>query len=145
RVVAVERFGRPALEWRAPERDRPELLHALVDARARAAFAAHLAKGPSEVADDRFSALPALASRTALEADLPSQRAITAAFDAFLDSGRIGRRLASTDSDLVVRLFEPPVGTAWPLQTCLREADGTIHRSEERRGGRESSDGGTQE
>src|SRR5699024_12542831 len=72
-------------------------------------------------------ALPALASRTTLEADLPSQRAITAAFDAFLDSGRIGVRLASTDSDLVVRLFEPPVGTAWPLQTCLREADGTIH------------------
>ena len=127
RVVAVERFGRPALEWRAPDRDRPELLHAWVDAHARAGCPAHLAKGPSEVADDRFSALPALASQAALEADLPSQRSITAAFDAFLDSGRIGVRLTSTDSDLVVRLFETPVGTAWPLQTCLREADGTIH------------------
>src|SRR5690625_6545189 len=91
RVVAVERFGRPALEWRAPERDRPELLHALVDAHARAAFAAHLAKGPSEVADDRFSALPALASRTTLEADLPSQRSITAAFDAFLEDRKSTR------------------------------------------------------
>ena len=127
RVVAIERFGRPALEWRAPERDRPELLHALVDARARADFAAHLETSTPPVTDDRFGVLPALASQAAPEADLPSQRAITAAFDAYLESGRIGVKLSSTDSDLVVRLFEPPVGTAWPLQTCLREADGTIH------------------
>src|SRR5699024_7023007 len=119
--------GRPALEWRAPERDRPELLHALVDAHARAAFAAHLAKGPSEVADDRFSALPALASRTTLAADLPSQRAITAAFDAFLASGRVGVALSGASTALVERRFELPLGTAWPLQTCLREADGTFH------------------
>ncbi|WP_193105054.1 DEAD/DEAH box helicase [Brachybacterium sp. FME24] len=126
RARAVERHGRPVLEWRAPEADASPMMHALIDGHARAAFAAHLrtARAPES---DRFGVLWALADDGELRADLPSQRRITAAFDAFVDSGRPGVKLSSTDSDLVVRLFQPPVGTAWPLQTCLREADGTVH------------------
>ena len=69
----------------------------------------------------------ALADDGELRADLPAQRRLTTAFDAFVDSGRPGVRLGPGDSELVVRLFQPPVGTAWPLQTCLREDDGTVH------------------
>ncbi|MFC7376111.1 DEAD/DEAH box helicase [Brachybacterium sp. GCM10030268] len=133
RVRAAERFGRPVLEWRAPEREASPMLHALVDGHARAAFAAHvqaLEHPPhphASDADDRFGVLAALAADGDLEADLPARRRITAAFDAFVESGRPGVRLRSSDSDVVVRLFEPPVGTAWPLETCLREADGTVH------------------
>ncbi|MDN5688406.1 MAG: DEAD/DEAH box helicase [Brachybacterium sp.] len=126
RVQARERYGRAVLEWRAPERDAPRMLHALVDGRARTAFAAHLRAAEAPEAD-RFGVLWALADDGELRADLPAQRRITAAFDAFVDSGRPGVQLASTDSELVVRLFQPPVGTAWPLQTCLREKDGTVH------------------
>ncbi|MGP4977878.1 DEAD/DEAH box helicase [Brachybacterium tyrofermentans] len=126
RVRARERFGRPVLEWRAPERDAPPLLHALVDGHARSAFAEHL-RTVQAPAEDRLGVLWALADDGDLRADLPAQRRITAAFDAFVDSGRPGVQLTSTDSELVVRLFQPPVGTAWPLQTCLREHDGTVH------------------
>src|SRR5699024_11367305 len=69
----------------------------------------------------------ALADEGELRAALPAQRRLTAAFDAFVDSGRPGVSLGSRDSEVVVRLFQPPIGTAWPLQTCLREADGTVH------------------
>src|SRR5699024_5109232 len=129
RVRAIERHGRPLLEWHAPDPDAPRLLDALVDAHARAAFAAHLTDtaGSGTPVEDPYEVLSALAADTELCADLPTRRRITAAFAAFADSGRPGVRLSSTDSELVVRLFEPPLGTAWPLQTCLREADGTVH------------------
>ena len=126
RARAVERYGRPVMQWRAPERDAPPLLHALVDGHARQAFAAHLRTVPAP-AEDRHGVLWALADEGELRADLPTQRRITAAMDAFVDSGRPGVKLSSGDSELVVRLFEPPLGTAWPLQTCLREPDGTVH------------------
>lgn len=128
RVVAAESFGRPVLCWQAAQADRPPLLHHLVDARARAAFARHLHEQPA--AEDPLGVLPALASEAELQADLPQQRRITRAFDAYLVSGRSGVQLASTDSALVVRLFEPAPGAeraTWPLQTCLREPDGTVH------------------
>jgi len=126
RARATERHGRPTMQWRAPEADAPPMLHALVDGHARAAFVAHLrrAEAPSQ---DRYGVLWALADEGELRADLPTQRRLTAAFDALVDSGRAGVKLASRDSEVVVRLFQPPVGTAWPLQTCLREADGTVH------------------
>ncbi|WP_394216156.1 DEAD/DEAH box helicase [Brachybacterium vulturis] len=126
RARAGERFGRPLMQWRAPEKDAPAMLHALVDGHARDAFAAHLrrAEAPSE---DRLGVLWALADEGELRADLPAQRRLTAAFDAYVDSGRPGVTLGSRDSEVVVRLFQPPVGTAWPLQTCLREHDGTVH------------------
>lgn len=126
RVRALERFGRSVLEWRAPEAEAPPMLHALVDAHARAAFAAHL-RTVAPPAEDRHGVLWALADDGELRADLPAQRRLTAAFDAYVDTGRPGVTLSSTDSELVVRLFEPPLGTAWPLQTCLREPDGTVH------------------
>src|SRR5699024_6415046 len=75
----------------------------------------------------RHGVLWALADEGEQRADLPAQRRLTAAFDAFVDSGRPGVSLGSRDSEVVVRLFQPPIGTAWPLQTCLREADGTVH------------------
>lgn len=129
RVVGAEQHGRPVLRWQAPGQDRPELLDALVDAHARDAFARHLElMDPSAPAEeDRFGVLPALAEGAELRADVPEQRAIEEAFTDFLASGRVGVQLTSTDSQLVVRLHEPPLGTAWPLQTCLREEDGTIH------------------
>ncbi|WP_114853330.1 DEAD/DEAH box helicase [Brachybacterium sp. YJGR34] len=126
RARAGERYGRPVMQWRAPQRDAPELLHALVDAHARAAFAAHLRQADPP-AEDRLGVLWALADEGELHAELPVRRRLTAAFDAFVDSGRPGVQLTSTRSELVVRLFEPPLGTAWPLQTCLREADGAVH------------------
>ena len=126
RVRAAERFGRPVLQWRAPDPDSPPLLHALVDGRARVAFADHLRRA-APPAEDPLGVLWALADEGELHADLPTQRRLTSAFDAFVDSGRPGVKLGPGDSELVVRLFQPPVGTAWPLQTCLREADGTVH------------------
>ena len=126
RVRAAERFGRPVLQWRAPDPDSPPLLHALVDGRARIAFADHLRRA-APPAEDPLGVLWALADEGELRTDLPTQRRLTSAFDAFVDSGRPGVKLGPGDSELVVRLFQPPVGTAWPLQTCLREADGTVH------------------
>ncbi|AXK46913.1 DEAD/DEAH box helicase [Brachybacterium saurashtrense] len=126
RARAAERYGRALMQWRAPQQDAPPLLHALVDAHARAAFAAHLRADPSPAADP-LGVLWALADEGELRADLPTRRRLTAAFDAYVDSGRAGVRLGAGDSEVVVRLFPPPVGTAWPLQTCLREADGTVH------------------
>ncbi|MGY5765747.1 DEAD/DEAH box helicase [Brachybacterium sp. DNPG3] len=132
RVVALERFGRALLAWHAPGEDRPPLLHALVDARARRAFAAHLERTDRAVlagarATDPSGVLAALSGDHAVRADVPARRRIAAAFERHLASARVGVTLSSSDSDLVVRLFEPPLGTAWPLQTCLREADGTVH------------------
>ncbi|MGP9745322.1 DEAD/DEAH box helicase [Brachybacterium sp. AOP29-B2-41] len=126
RARAEERYGRPVMQWRAPDRDAPRMLHALVDGHARHAFAAHLHRVPPPAAD-KHGVLWALADEGELRADLPTQRRITAAFDTLVDSGRPGVKLSSGDSELVVRLFEPPLGTAWPLQTCLREPDGTVH------------------
>ena len=126
RARAAERFGRPIMQWRAPEKDTPPLLHALVDGHARHAFAEHLRRAEPP-ATDRCGVLWALADDGELRADLPTQRRLTAAFDAYVDSARPGVKLGSRDSEVVVRLFPPPVGTAWPLQTCLRERDGTVH------------------
>ena len=126
RARATERYGRPVMQWRAPDPAAPPLLHALVDGHARAAFAEHLRSAPPPSADPT-AVLWALADDGELRADLPAQRRLTTAFDAFVDSGRPGVRLGPGDSELVVRLFQPPVGTAWPLQTCLREDDGTVH------------------
>ena len=126
RARATERFGRPVMQWRAPDADASPLLHALVDGHARAAFTAHLRTGPAPAAD-AHGVLWALADDGELRADLPTQRRLTAAFDAFVDSGRPPVTLGDRDSELVVRLFAPPVGSAWPLQTCLRESDGTVH------------------
>ena len=126
RARATERYGRPVMQWRAPDPAAPPLLHALVDGHARTAFAEHLRSAPPPSADPT-GVLWALADDGELRADLPAQRRLTTAFDAFVDSGRPGVRLGPGDSELVVRLFQPPVGTAWPLQTCLREDDGTVH------------------
>ena len=126
RARAAERFGRPIMQLRAPEKDTPPLLHALVDGHARHAFAEHLRRAEPP-ATDRCGVLWALADDGELRADLPTQRRLTAAFDAYVDSARPGVKLGSRDSEVVVRLFPPPVGTAWPLQTCLRERDGTVH------------------
>ncbi|ATG56051.1 ATP-dependent helicase [Brachybacterium ginsengisoli] len=126
RARATERHGRPTMQWRAPEKDAPAMLDALVDGHARRAFAEHLRRTAAPSADPH-GVLWALADEGELRADLPTQRRITAALDALVDSGRPGVTLGSRDSELVVRLFQPPVGTAWPLQTCLREADGTVH------------------
>lgn len=77
---------------------------------------------------DPLGLLAALSSSAApVDADIPVARRVSTAFDAFATSARATVQLASTDLELVVRLHEPPVGTAWPLQTCLREADGTVH------------------
>lgn len=129
RVDVQWHHGRALLRWQAPTERRPSLLHALVDAHARQAFAAHLAQcssTPAAPGEDRYGVLAALAGAAELEAEVPEQRAIVRAFAAYRDSGRIGVQLTSTDSELVVRLHEPPVGTAWPLQTCLRQSDGTV-------------------
>ena len=126
RARAAERYGRPILQWRAPEPEAPALLHALVDGHARPAFAEHLRRAAPPAADP-LGVLWALADDGELRADLPTQRRLTTAFDGFVDSGRPGVKLGPGDSELVVRLFQPPVGTAWPLQTCLREDDGTVH------------------
>src|SRR5699024_6753945 len=104
RARAAERYGRPLMQWRAPERDAAPMLHAPVDAHARAALAAQPRR-----------------------ADAPSEAPPGGAW-AGADAGRPpGVSLGSRDSEVVVRLFQPPIGTAWPLQTCLREADGTVH------------------
>ncbi|MEE1619532.1 DEAD/DEAH box helicase [Brachybacterium sp. J153] len=127
RVRTEERFGRPVLRWRALDPNASGLEHALVDARARTAFLEHLRAAPAPT-EDRHGVLWALAEDAELQgADVPAQRRITAAFDAFVDSARPGVRLGSSESELVVRLFQPPLGAAWPLQTCLREPDGTVH------------------
>src|SRR5699024_6955652 len=114
RARAAERYGRPLMQWRAPEGDAAPMRRGRVAAHARAAVAAHLrrAEAPS---DDRHGVLWALADEGELRADLPAQRRLTAAFDAFVDSGRPGVSLGSRDSEVVVRLFQPPIGTAWPL------------------------------
>src|SRR5699024_5841790 len=121
RARAAERYGRPLMQWRAPERDAAPMLHALVGAHARAAFAAHLRRAEARSVD-RHGLLWALGDEGGLRAVLPAQRRLTAAFGAFVDSGRPGVSLGSRDSAVVERLFQPPIGTAWPLQTCLREA-----------------------
>jgi hypothetical protein len=155
RVRIIERFGRPWARWAALEEDAPPLLHFLVDARARKAFARHVASrrraaapdGPDGAGADPedssegpsgpggpdakdptalISSLSAPAADAPVRADVPAQRRIQAALDAFIDSGRARVHLSSTGSELVVRLHEPPLGTAWPLQTCLRDADGTV-------------------
>ena len=111
------------MQWRAPILRRRRCCTPAAMLR-RLAEHLHRAPAPSE---DRHGVLWALADEGELRADLPAQRRITAAMDAFVDSGRPGVKLGSGDSELVVRLFEPPLGTAWPLQTCLRESDGTVH------------------
>ena len=133
RILGTERHGRAGLVWRGPDPDRPPLLDALVDARARAAFAAHVGNAGTTDGDrdgdeqDPLGVLPALTADGELDGDLPAQRAVAAALEAFRDSGR-AVVLASTDDELVVRLFEPePGSTDWLLQTCLRQEDGTVH------------------
>jgi hypothetical protein len=142
-VRLTERFGRPWARWATLDAEDPPLLHALVDARAREAFSRHLAArasglgaGTEAGADagesgsgqdpDPLGLLPALSSDSPLRADVPAQRRAQAAIDAFIDSGHARVHLASTESELVVRLHEPPLGTSWPLQTCLRDVDGAV-------------------
>src|SRR5690606_26667637 len=51
RARALERYGRPVMEWRAPEKDAPPMLDALVERPARAAFAPPLPTGAPPPAD----------------------------------------------------------------------------------------------
>ena len=125
RIRSGERFARGVLRWHAPDGDAPPLLHALVDARARTAFAAHLAARPET--PDPHGVLTALAGDGDLPLELPARRRLDRALSAYTDSGRPGVTLGSSENELVVRLFAPPLGSAWPLQTCLREPDGTVH------------------
>lgn len=127
-----ERHGRMRARWHGVRADgtplTDPLLTALVDARARAALAAGLAEHPLDRSADPVGLLAALAPEGApVAADIPLARRITDALTRFAGSARATVQLASTDLDLVVRLHEPPLGTAWPLQTCLREHDGTVH------------------
>ncbi|UQN28428.1 DEAD/DEAH box helicase [Brachybacterium kimchii] len=139
RVRIVERFGRPWARWSALEEDAQPLLHSLVDTRAREVFARHVAsrrraETETETSEDAaakdptalISSLSAPSADAPVRADVPTQRRMQAALDAFIDSGRARVHLSSTGSELVVRLHEPPLGTAWPLQTCLRDADGAV-------------------
>ncbi|MBK0332443.1 DEAD/DEAH box helicase [Brachybacterium sp. MASK1Z-5] len=137
RVRILERFGRPWARWMALEDDAQPLLHSIVDARAREAFARHVGsrrRAETETPEDDaakdptalISSLSAPSADTPVRADVPTQRRMQLALDAFIDSGRARVHLSSTGSELVVRLHEPPLGTAWPLQTCLRDADGTV-------------------
>ncbi|PWH06244.1 ATP-dependent helicase [Brachybacterium endophyticum] len=75
---------------------------------------------------DPYGLLTALASEEPLLADVPARRRLQTAIDAFIDSGHARVHLSATGSELVVRLHEPPLGTAWPLQTCLRDGDGAV-------------------
>jgi len=122
-----EVFGEAWARWSPLEDDPPPLLDLLVDARARRAFGHHLAQSGFPVEGDPLDVLPALAGECALKVDVPALRGVQRAVDAYLDSGRARVALRSEDSELVVRLFEPPDGSRWPLQTCLREPDGTVH------------------
>ena len=145
-VEVVEEPDGPHLRWRPLENEGPEPMGALVDARARAAFAAQVggaepagsgsaaataassSAAPATPGDSaRDPVLAALTTDAPLAVDLPEQRRIVRAFDAMLRTGCTGVKLAEADAELVVRLHEPPLGTAWPLQTCLRESDGTVH------------------
>ncbi|MFC0672861.1 DEAD/DEAH box helicase [Brachybacterium hainanense] len=132
RIDLGEQFGEMRARWLPLEEEPGPLLGQLVDARARRAFAHHLARAPFAADGEPLDLLPGLAGSSALRADLPALRAAERAVDAYLDSGRARVALQSTDNELVVRLFEPSPGAAgagslWPLQTCLREADGTVH------------------
>lgn len=141
----VDRPDGTHLVWRAPT-DGPAVLHSLVDARARAAVppcpvsseglsAPNGAPVPDAAVKSSPPPSPAAAGLPAalgpaqepLGGTLPQRRALLRGLRDWLRGARSGVKLSSTQSELVVRLFEPPVGTAWPLQTCLREADGTVH------------------
>ncbi len=130
-----ERADGAHLVWRSPDRNAAPMLHALVDARAREAFApsapetAHTpAADDAPPVEDPCGVLAALGpADEPLTADLPTRRDLLRTLHEWLATARQGVRLASHDAELVVRLHEPPLGTAWPLQTCLRERDGTVH------------------
>lgn len=129
--VLEERFDRTWARWSALDPSgraiEDPLLQILADACARTELADVLAQGP-KAPEDPVGLLAALGPEAAaLEADLPASRRITAGMRGFLASAREGVRLHSREAQLVVRLHEPPLGSAWPLQTCLREADGTVH------------------
>lgn len=127
--VLTERYDTVRARW-APVaadgslHDAP-LLAALVDARTRPVLGALLAEG--EHADSRRLLAALVDDEVTVEADVPAVRRLTEALSAFAGSARETVQLSSTDLGLVVRLHEPPLGTAWPLQTCLREKDGTVH------------------
>ncbi|GAB2537413.1 SNF2-related protein [Brachybacterium huguangmaarense] len=137
--VLVERFDRVWAQWRpvgldgAPY-DTP-LLSQLVDTRARRALrdvldgsaGAAAVPGATSDGDPRRVLASLLDDAVDVDADLPLTRSMTRAVEAFARSAKATVQLASTELALVVRLHEPPVGTAWPLQTCLREPDGTVH------------------
>ncbi len=127
--VLTERYDTVHARWAPVTADGTfydsPLLAALVDARARPVLGALL--GDEEHADPR-RLLAALADdEVTVDADVPASRRLTEALRAFAGSARETVQLSSTDLGLVVRLHEPPLGTAWPLQTCLREKDGTVH------------------
>lgn len=124
RIGVAERFERTTLTWSGPDPDRPAILHALVDARSRAALTDFRSGRPAE---DPHGVLEALAGDGELELDLPGRRRLEEALDAFRDSGR-AVALAATDDELLLRLHQPEPGTTgWLLQSCLREEDGTVH------------------
>ena len=155
RIMLDERFGQVWAHWLPLVEEPTTLLRTLVDARCRLAFAAHRAKlasspdieavGTTEsdtdgnagadtraTPPDPHALLPALESAdAALRVDLPGMRRIQTVLDEYIDSGRPRAALRSRDgAELVVRLFEPEQGgphALWPLQTCLRETDGTVH------------------
>lgn len=133
RIDSRDSAGGTTLHWAPTERDGPPMLTALTDAHARRAFAAHreavraAAGTAAHHTNDPLGVLDALTTQAPLGGDLPAQRRLMRALETWLRTARTGVRLTSTDAQLVVRLHEPPLGTAWPLQTCLREADGTVH------------------
>ncbi|MGP9693440.1 DEAD/DEAH box helicase [Brachybacterium sp. AOP25-B2-12] len=146
-IALVEaRHVRPVLDehadgvralWRGLDGDgdllEDPLLDVLVDHRCRAALwplvpaptGAPAAAGPAARGAELLAALTDPARR--IGASIPVVRRIGSALDAYLASARARVRVGGGELELVVRLHEPPLGAAWPLQTCLRETDGTVH------------------
>jgi hypothetical protein len=129
-VELRERFGQVRAHWRPLTTSHPHLLDALVDARAHAAFATHVAAHgaagrPSAAHDPQAPSDPhgmvlALAGEAPMEnMDIPALRRIQRALDDYITSGRARVHLHSTDSALVVRLHQPP-----PATTPSPEDDG---------------------
>lgn len=126
RIELEERFGHSYARWLPLLEDSTPMLDALVDGHARLAFARHIGDHPAD-ADGLRSAL--IDADATVSVDLPRLRTLNRAFEAHIDSGHPTLALGSKDTTVVVRLHEPhrDGDTRWPLQTCLRDADGTVH------------------
>ncbi|MCS6711566.1 DEAD/DEAH box helicase [Brachybacterium sp. EF45031] len=127
-------------QWRPVADDVHPLVALIVDALARGAFAdtspmpggndRTATTGPAASTVDALGAELCAAlgpQRALISADLPHRRRVERALEDMIRAARPQVQLQSTDNALVVRLHEPPLGTGWPLQTCLREPDGTVH------------------